>query len=555
MRIEVAGVGHRYDSTSVLRDVHLVLPSGSVTVCCGQTGSGKSTLLQILAGLVEPSEGVVTYSEVEPRRRMGMVFQSPDLQIFAGTVEEDVAYGLEVRRVAKQVRQEQAAAALRRVGLEPDAFRERSPFLLSGGEKRRVVIAGALAMGPEVLLLDEPTAGLDPAACRELVALLVELKAQGLTIVISTHDLEYFLTLADQIVVMQSGQIHYQGSPQDLLAHPTTLLHAGLDLPPAARLAHRLRERGFDLDLPLTTEALVDQLKAHPLVRHEPLDEHGALDDEHGTIGMHGAVDTHGAVRAWDWEEVREAGAYVQRLDPRTKWLAMVALSVAFLQLSHLGGVVAGLVLVASVIKLAELSWRKMMSLLRPFVLMFSFLWLVTAIRFGDGDLVLGPVGFSYEGAQQGALGIARFLLVIALGLIFTETTTGAPLREGFEWGIRPLRRLGVPTRDLSLAVSIVLQFVPWILGKVIQLRQAMASRGQDAPGLRNGSPRQVVRMLLPLLILVIKMGDELATAIESRGYNRGATRVSLTPLRWQRRDTWASGAMIAIAGLIVWLG
>ena len=148
-----------------------------------------------------------------------------------------------------------------------------------------------------------------------------------------------------------------------------------------------------------------------------------------------------------------------------------------------------------------------------------------------------------------------RFLLVIALGLVFTETTTGAPLREGFEWGIRPLSKIKVPTRDLSLAVSITLQFVPWILQKVLQLQKALASRGQDTIGMRKWAPRQVALLFVPLLIIVIKMGDELATAIESRGYNKQVERTSWYQLKWTRKDTVASTLMIVIAGLFWWLG
>lgn len=571
MRIELSDIAFRYEHERVLQNIDVTIPSGGVTVFCGETGSGKSTLLQVISGLEKPSGGTIEYSEPDVRRYTGIVFQSPDTQIFAGTVQQDIEYGLELRGISKVERAQKAKEALARVGLEPELFWERSPHLLSGGEKRRVVIAGALALEPKLLILDEPTAGLDPVACRQLVDVLRDLRADGLTIVVSTHDLDLFFPMADHVCVMREGKISFQGSAQELVAAPSLLAAAGLEMPAAARIAYRLRNRGLDVTVPIGAEELVAELRRtagegrcrgergtqgagedspdeDALQRQERESEDLKLKESESVLKE--TSETGGL----DWNFVQAHGSFVHRLDSRMKWFGMVVLSFALLQISNVWGVWGAVALLVWLMRIAHVSWRKMIGYLRPFFIMFSFIWLVSAVSFDGGDVSVGPVGISYEGAVLGGLGVIRFLFVIALGLLFTETTTGAPLREGFEWGIRPLRKWKVPTRDLSLAVSVALQFLPWILEKLVQLRKAFASRGQDTIGVRKWTPRQVAWLIFPLLIIVIKMGDELATAIESRGYDKQVERTSWYQLCWTGKDTAACLLMAGIAGLFWWL-
>jgi energy-coupling factor transporter ATP-binding protein EcfA2/energy-coupling factor transporter transmembrane protein EcfT len=568
MRIQLSDVAFRYEQEVVLRNLNLEISSGSLTVFCGPTGSGKSTLLRVISGLEAPSSGTISYSEANPRRSMAIVFQSPETQIFASTVQQDLEYGLKLRGIPKQERAQKAAEALRNVGLEPAEFFERSPFLLSGGEKRRVVIAGALALNPQVLILDEPTAGLDPAACRELLDVLKRLRERGLTILVSTHDLDLFFPVADQVCVLRQGELHFSGSARELVASPDILESAGLKLPTAARIAYRLREKGIALEIPVGVEELVTALKK---MRFEVNPPSSAQEGRGSAWGESSEIQSaqkskleekadvereqEDASFGLDWNFVQKNGSLVHRLDPRMKWLGMLVLSFALLQIRSEVGVVIAILWLAWLMRIADLTLRKMFAYLRPFLIMFSFLWMVSAIVIGGGgDLSLGSVGISYEGVVQGGLGVLRFLFVIALGFVFTETTTGAPLREGFEWGIRPLRKINVPTRELSLAVSIALQFVPWILEKVLQLREALVSRGLDTAGIRKWTLHQIVLLIVPLLILVIKMGDELATAIESRGYDKQVERTSWYQLRWTGTDTIASVMVIGIAGLLLWL-
>ncbi|WP_025702212.1 energy-coupling factor transporter transmembrane component T, partial [Paenibacillus forsythiae] len=159
---------------------------------------------------------------------------------------------------------------------------------------------------------------------------------------------------------------------------------------------------------------------------------------------------------------------------------------------------------------------------------------------------------FSSGGALNGGLSVLRLGLLISLGFLFTETTSGAPLREGLEWAIAPLGKLGVRTRNWSLAVSVTLQFIPWILGRISSLQLALASRGNRKRGWGRWTPKHISLMAVPLLLQVISMGDELATAIEARGYDPSKPRTPWLVLRWRRRDT-AALLLSALAAALLW--
>uniref|UniRef100_UPI00046FF1F0 energy-coupling factor transporter transmembrane component T n=1 Tax=Paenibacillus zanthoxyli TaxID=369399 RepID=UPI00046FF1F0 len=163
------------------------------------------------------------------------------------------------------------------------------------------------------------------------------------------------------------------------------------------------------------------------------------------------------------------------------------------------------------------------------------------------------PFQFSAEGAISGGLSVLRLGLLISLGFLFTETTSGAPLREGLEWAIKPLGKLGVRTRNWSLAVSVTLQFIPWVLGKISSLQLALASRGNRKRERMRWTPKQISLMAVPLLLQVISMGDELATAIEARGYDPSKPRTPWLVLRWRRRDTAAVLIAVLAAALLWW--
>lgn len=256
-----------------LKDVSVTIKDGSYTAIIGHTGSGKSTLLQHLNALLKPTSGTVTIGDfkitnetsnknLKPlRQKVGMVFQFAENQLFEQTVAKDIAFGPKNFGVSDEEALKLAAQMVKLVGL-PDSVLEQSPFDLSGGQMRRVAIAGVLAMQPEVLVLDEPTAGLDPAGRNEMMAMFQKLhETQGLTIVLVTHLMDDVADFADQVLVMDQGQLIKTGSPWTIFADPAWLTAHQLGLPKTAQMAQALTAKGFQFDpQPLTTEELAQQL-------------------------------------------------------------------------------------------------------------------------------------------------------------------------------------------------------------------------------------------------------------------------------------------------------
>lgn len=263
--------GNDPNSPWALRDVSLTVRRGEFLGLAGHTGSGKSTLVQHLNGLIRPQEGSVCALGLDlsnkkdaaaVKARVGVVFQYPERQLFAETVAQDVAFGprnlgLPQDEVARRV-----ASSLARVGLDLAAIGDKSPFELSGGQQRRVAFAGVLAMEPEVLVLDEPMAGLDPAARRDFLGLIDRLHREGLTVVMVSHSMDDLANCCDRIVVMNEGAVFAEGTPAQVFARANELKSIGLGVPAAQRMALALAQAGVPLrcDKLYTVEALADEL-------------------------------------------------------------------------------------------------------------------------------------------------------------------------------------------------------------------------------------------------------------------------------------------------------
>lgn len=257
MRLTLEQIGYTYApgtdyGVRALAGVDLSVSQGQIVLVLGATGSGKSTLLRVAAGLQQPTEGTVHLDGVpldtpsNVAGRIGMVFQSPESQLFADTVEADVAFGPRNMGAGADDARIAARTALERVGLDPDMFGGRSPFALSGGEAHRVAIAGVLAMSPEILLFDEPTAGLD-AQGRRCVSSIVAGARESAGVVVVTHDAEEFLGMADHVLLLAGGQAAFAGHPQRLIEEPTRFEAAGLLVPEVLRTQVLVGESGLEL--------------------------------------------------------------------------------------------------------------------------------------------------------------------------------------------------------------------------------------------------------------------------------------------------------------------
>lgn len=256
-----------------LQDICLTINDGDFIGLIGHTGSGKSTLVQHLNGLLKASKGDILYngqdiydpdfSMKELRSKVGLVFQYPEHQLFETTVFEDVCFGPKNLGLSKKEVELRAYQALKQVGLDDELFYQ-SPFDLSGGQKRRVAIAGVLAMKPEILVLDEPTAGLDPKGRDEILTQVKKLQQEsGITVVLVSHSMEDVANFVNRLIVMKKGQIMYDDDPKTVFAQYKELEKIGLAAPQVTYIVNRLREEGFNIEHDATTidEAAADILK------------------------------------------------------------------------------------------------------------------------------------------------------------------------------------------------------------------------------------------------------------------------------------------------------
>ncbi len=259
------------DETVAISDVSFDVADGEILGVIGHTGSGKSTLLQHLNGLIKPTSGeiyidgqCITDGKVKMtdiRRKVGLVFQYPEYQLFEETVRLDVAFGPKNLGLSEEEREERVKHAIGLVGLDYEEIKDMSPFELSGGMKRRVAIAGVIAMDPKILILDEPTAGLDPAAHRDILAMVRRIHDEmGLILIFVSHNMADIASLSDKVIVMNEGSIALSGTPAEVFSHGEKLTEMGLGLPPAKEIADLIKSKapGFESSALTADDAAAD---------------------------------------------------------------------------------------------------------------------------------------------------------------------------------------------------------------------------------------------------------------------------------------------------------
>ena len=278
MDIRFKQVGFAYQAGTpfemrALHDISFSIEEGSYVAIIGHTGSGKSTILQHLNALLKPTEGIVELGDktidsttgnkdLKPlRKKVGIVFQFPEAQLFEETVEKDIAFGPKNFGVSEEEALKIASEVVKTVGLPEDVLK-KSPFDLSGGQMRRVAIAGVLAMKPDVLVLDEPTAGLDPKGRLEMMEMFYNLnKEQHMTIVLVTHQMNDVSDYADHVIVIESGNVVKEGSPKEVFSDASWLLEKQLGVPTTLAFVEKLKEKGWSTDkMPLTLDELAEAI-------------------------------------------------------------------------------------------------------------------------------------------------------------------------------------------------------------------------------------------------------------------------------------------------------
>ena len=278
MSIKVENLSYTYlvktpNEVEALHNVSLEIPEKKITAIVGHTGSGKSTLIQMFNALLTPQSGRVIIDDFvidsnlkknkkikELRKKVSLVFQFPEYQLFEENVEKDVAFGPKNYGIKEEEALEIAHTALNKMGID-ESFYKRSPFELSGGEKRRVAIAGILALNPDILVLDEPTAGLDPKGSEIILQLIEELNKEGKTIIIVTHDMNIVLNHTDNVIVMNDGQVVFNGTPSKLFEGDVSKY--SIEIPELYKFSRLLSDNGLKLDIDKikTIDDLTSQIK------------------------------------------------------------------------------------------------------------------------------------------------------------------------------------------------------------------------------------------------------------------------------------------------------
>lgn len=275
MYIQVKNLNYTYskdlpNQTKALDDVSFGIKKNSILGVAGHTGSGKSTLLQMLNGLLRPDDGEIFIGEdcitekdfplVNIRKKVGLVFQYPEYQLFEETVRKDVIYGPKNLGIEDEKELEEIARdSISKVGLDYEMIKDRSPFELSGGQKRRVAIAGVIAMKPEVLILDEPTAGLDPESRHELINMIQNIqKNENIILIFVSHNMNDIAKLSDKMIVLDRGKIAMEGTPREVFEKKDELNSIGLGVPKVTEIMHRISEEieGVKTDVLTLDEAL-----------------------------------------------------------------------------------------------------------------------------------------------------------------------------------------------------------------------------------------------------------------------------------------------------------
>ena len=276
MSIELKNVTYTYSQgtayeSHALKDINLVIPDGQFIGVIGHTGSGKSTLIQHFNALIQPTSGQILYNGEDVwaenynrralRSEVGLVFQYPEHQLFENTVLADVCFGPMNQGLSREQAEEEAKKALAHVGVKEENF-TKSPFELSGGQKKRVAIAGVLAMNPKILILDEPTAGLDPQGRDDILDQIAYLHKQSdMTVILVSHSMEDIARYADRIIVMNKGSVMYNGAPKEVFAHYQELEKIGLAAPQVTYVMHDLKEKGLPVKVNVTTvEEAADEI-------------------------------------------------------------------------------------------------------------------------------------------------------------------------------------------------------------------------------------------------------------------------------------------------------
>lgn len=534
----------------LLKDISFELSDGSVTLLIGHSGSGKSTLLQVMAGIMEPAAGVITLDEQplwDKRKvdqahllRLGLIFQFPEQQLFASNIRGEFAYSLRPYRLTADERERRIRAAC--ADLDPSGVfaLERSPFALSGGEQRRLALATTFATAPDWLLMDEPTAGLEAAAVRELLRIIRARERGGF--LIATHDLDTFLPQADRVLVLDRGELVFDGSPEALCRAPELLARAGVGLPSSVEAAQALARRGIavapDLLTPeLAAPAILQALRERSSANPAPAPQ--AAEPKHAREAR---VAPAAAPAAW------------LARDPRAKWLLYLLLVIGTMQLQVWSGLAASALLLGlSCLGLPRSTIRGSWKIAVPF-LIFMFISIALAGLTWSAAYGQFPLGFALERAWSAAFVLTRLFLILMAGYWLAVSTPYGQLVQGLNWALSFFRKMKLPVESFALAVSLLFRFIPLILREWQRFSAIVRARGKAAirPGMVR--MRDIPALVVPLLLAMFHKAEQMTVAMEMKKIDGKQQLLKKSTLSWQAKDSLLVIWSLVVFGVLMFM-
>ena len=477
--IEIKNLYFKFTSSerNILENINLNIKRGEWLSITGRTGSGKSTLVQHLNALYKIQAGKILIdgkdlpqagSDVKDlRQRVGLVFQNPEDQLFCATVREELEFAPRNADFNLENLNSVVLNAINLVGLD-ESFLDRNPLALSGGERRLVAIASVLAVNPECIILDEPLAGLDAYYKNKILNMLNDLKAQGKSIVIITHDINSALKFSNKIIILERGKSYNK---------------LDLNLNKNSELASLSGFAGFSI------------------------------------LGQYVT-----------------SNSIIHKLDPRAKLFAVLLLVSAVVTSSSFAQLAAFLAGLLGLIKIAKLKIKNIISSSRPifFLAAFTFIFNLIALAF-DNNILLS------EAFTQGAFLSSRLLMLMFYAVLLPLTTTPLELSDGIGELLKPLAKFKFPAQECAVMIGMALRFIPLLMEETDKITRAQLSRGAklDQGGIFKRL-RAFFPVLIPLFIIIFRRADDMALAMEARGYNIGRKRTRRKPLKWKFNDTLA---------------
>lgn len=551
-----------YENAEVLNDISLSIPSGRVTLIAGRSGAGKTTLACLAAGLTKAQSGSVLLGGTAPvPGEVALAFQNPEQQLFLETVEHELAFaprnlGCSEDEVAWRV--SEAASQLEIKELLPS-----DPFCLSGGQARRVALASILTLSPRAVVLDEPTAGLDAPARAALHCLVQDLACKGLPVLVVSHDLEEWLAIADQVVLLAGGTIAWQGTPAALASDMGAFTRAGLEPPESWQLRELLAQAekrdSAGVNGTASVEAAAQGQEAAAAWGSEGSVAQGpeglAAQGPKATAAreLKGVAtqepSSHGPKVAAKPGQKDTAGRGLEGVDARVKVILLLVATAALFSARAPWALAMWAMLCLLVLRASGIGGKAVARALKPVALLFAFIVCANLVSCdGSADVAIaGSVGISTVGAARAATAVARIIMLVCLALSVAESTTPTKLAHACTSLMRPLGHIGVPIEDVGLVLSMALRFIPVVSEEAGRIRLAQRARGVNFD---EGSVLRRVRawaaVLTPLVVGLFRRADRVAESMDARCYGQRSSeqhrRVPLQP----------ADKLVLLGGLVV---